>query len=120
MKNRFLLFVIWLGITSCTTGKNEHEVIELPFFNHADFTPEWIEKSSKRYDSIHTIAPFNLTDQNGVQITNEALEGKIYVSNFFFTICPGICPRMTENLMEVQKAFIDDLSVKILSHTVMS
>lgn len=55
----------------------------------------------------------------GKNVTNETLNGKIYIANFMFTICPSICPKMTHNLMQIQKKFIDDPSVFLVSHTVM-
>jgi len=51
-------------------------------------------------------------------ITNEVFDGKIYVADFFFTTCPGICPTLTKHMGKVQKAFKDDQNVKIISHTV--
>ncbi len=47
------------------------------------------------------------------------MEGKIYVADFFFTICPGICPKMTSNMALLQEAFLDDDNVLLLSHSVM-
>ncbi|MEP0115797.1 SCO family protein [Reichenbachiella sp.] len=93
--------------------------IELPYYSDAIFTPEWISPEDTKYDSIHTIADFSFVDQNGDMITNQTFENKIYVTNFFFTLCPNVCPRMTKNLKKIQKEFASDESVKILSHTVM-
>jgi protein SCO1/2 len=45
-------------------------------------------------------------------------EGKIYVADFFLPVCGAICPKMTANLFEVQKAIIDNPKVMLLSHTV--
>jgi protein SCO1/2 len=67
----------------------------------------------------HTIANFSFTNQNGEFITQKDYEGKIYVADFFFTSCKSICPKMTTNLVEVQKAFLDNPKVKLLSFSVM-
>jgi protein SCO1/2 len=119
MRSNFLFVYIVLLTVACQYKPSEPIMVPLPFFNQADFTPEWIDANSSQFDSIHTIAPFQLTNQDGQTISNESIAGKIVVANFFFTICPGICPRMTENLMEVQRAFKADSLVMILSHTVM-
>ncbi|WP_420583203.1 SCO family protein [Reichenbachiella sp.] len=110
-------FCIW----SCTESKKErmNPEIELPFYNEATFTPEWISERDLKYDSIHTIKDFSFINQNGDIVTNGTFDGKIYVTNFFFTICPNVCPRMTKNLKKIQTEFAEDESVKILSHTVM-
>ncbi|MGB5929376.1 MAG: SCO family protein [Cyclobacteriaceae bacterium] len=60
-----------------------------------------------------------MTNQNGETVTNESLKGSVYVANFFFTICPGICPKMTSNLELVYNAYKGDRNVKFLSHSVM-
>ncbi|MEQ8471910.1 MAG: SCO family protein [Marinoscillum sp.] len=114
--NVFTLLIITLGF-ACQTPANE--AIDLPFYNQADFSPEWIETNDPDYKKIHTVAPFNLVNQDGDTVTNETLKGKIYVANFFFTICPTICPKMTNNLSRIQKEFVDDPEVMLVSHTVM-
>jgi protein SCO1/2 len=109
-----LSVVFFIGCSSTTTQE-----LPLPFYNHADFTSEWIDEGDDRYEDIHTIAPFNFVNQNGETITERSFQDKIYVANFFFTICPGVCPRMTANLLTIQEAFKADENVNILSHTVM-
>ena len=47
--------------------------------------------------------PFGLTSQNGDTITHDAVEGKVHVTDFFFTTCPTICPKMTRNMKRLQK-----------------
>ncbi len=51
-------------------------------------------------------------------VTEKTFAGKIYVADFFFTSCPGICKRLTTNLTLVQTAFKDDDKVLLLSHSV--
>ncbi len=90
----------------------------LPFYVAADFTPLWIKEGSSRLDSIHHIPAFSFTDQLGDTITEKTVQDKIYVADFFFTSCPGICPRITKNLALVQEAFKNDPGIIILSHSV--
>ena len=78
---------------------------DLPYYTSPDFTPQWIEKGSGRLDTIHTIAAFSFIDQNGDTITDKTVANKIYIADFFFTACPGICPKLTKNLKKVQDAF---------------
>jgi protein SCO1 len=99
--------------------KSKKEELALPVYNQPDFSPIWLEKGQTQADSIHQIAPFAFEDQSGKTIRNEDLDGKIYVANFMFSICPSICPKMQNNLMAVQKAFAKDQGVQLLSHTVM-
>lgn len=66
----------------------------------------------------HKVKPFAFTNQEGKTITNAEVEGKIYVVEYFFTTCKGICPRMNENMSKVYTAYRGKNDVMILSHTV--
>lgn len=91
---------------------------ELPIFNPSDVNPELVDSTIQYISKYHTIADFSFTNQNGETITQKDYEGKIYVADFFFTTCQTICPMMTNNMVDVQKAFLNNDKVKILSHTV--
>lgn len=120
--NRTLILVGGLFlIASCTSsakrGEKTSRVEVLPYFNEATFTPQWIDTESVPND-FHRIPKFQLTNQKGVSISENDLNGKITVVDFFFTTCPGICPKMTSNMLLVQDAFLEDNDVLILSHSV--
>ena len=91
----------------------------LPIYNPSDVNPELVDTTVQYISKYHTIANFSFTNQNGKTITQKDYEGKIYVADFFFTTCKSICPKMTTNLVEVQKAFLDNSKVKLLSFSVM-
>lgn len=90
----------------------------LPIFNPSDVNPELVDSTMQYVQKYHTIADFSFTNQNGKTITQKDYEGKIYVADFFFTTCGSICPIMTTNMVDVQKAFFDNPKVMLLSHTV--
>ncbi|KYG74411.1 protein SCO1/2 [Roseivirga ehrenbergii] len=115
----YLINLSLLFLFGCTNQNTETEGTPLPFYNSADFTPEWIGEEEVQYSEIHTIANFSFQNQSGEVINNKSLAGKIYVADFFFTICPSICPKMTSNLEKVQTEFINDKSVMLVSHSVM-
>ena len=91
----------------------------LPVYNPADVNPEMVDTTVQYIAKKHQIADFSFTNQNGKTITQKDYEGKVYVADFFFTTCKSICPKMTTNLVDVQKAFINNPKVKLLSFTVM-
>ncbi len=66
----------------------------------------------------HKVQPFKFVNQEGDTVTQDAVKGKIYVVEYFFTTCKGICPRMNENMSKVYEAFRGNERVMILSHTV--
>lgn len=61
---------------------------------------------------------FRLIDQEGDTITSDDLKGYFYVSDFFFTHCPGICPKMTKIQARIQAAYKAEPRVKLVSVTV--
>lgn len=66
----------------------------------------------------HKVSDFSFTNQEGKTVTLNDVKGKIYVVEYFFTTCKGICPKMNENMTKVYQAFRGNDDIKILSHTV--
>ena len=122
VRNIIVIWLIWI----CGAGCGQHQPVTekqvapvgLPFYNSADFTPTWIKPGEQVPDSTHRIPAFSFTDQDGDTISNNTVNGKIYVADFFFTSCPGICPKLTKNLKRVQDSFLLDNDVVLLSHSV--
>ena len=105
--------------------KKEHQkVVEtsrteyLPYYNEESFTPNWLIPNSEDEKKFHKIPDFNLVNQLGDTISQKTFQNKIYITDFFFTSCPGICSKMTGNMFEVQEAFKDDAEILLLSHSV--
>jgi protein SCO1/2 len=91
----------------------------LPVYNPSMVNPELVDSTVQHVGKYHTIADFSFVNQNGKTITQEDYDGKIYVADFFFTTCQSICPKMTANMAEVQKATKGMPDVMLLSHTVI-
>lgn len=114
------LIIIILVFPSCDAKKKkiDSRVENLPYYNDPTFMPHWLSINDIALDTFHRISPFTLVNQNGETITNETFNNKIYVTDFFFTSCPGICPKMTANMSILQEAFWEDNEVLLLSHSV--
>lgn len=112
MTYRLFLLLITSLLFACSQKKENNS---LPYFISSDLTPQWIENSDY---AIHTIQSFELTDQNGRTFTRSNMTNKIVIADFFFTTCPGICPKMTSNLSRLQEEYKNDPNVLLLSHTV--
>ncbi len=65
------------------------------------------------------VQEFSFIDQNGKTITEHTVDGKVYVAEYFFTTCKGICPKMNANMRRVFDQFKNEKDFVILSHTCM-
>ena len=79
---------------------------------------ELVDSTLQHKKKFHKIAPFSLTNQNGLIVTEKDYMNKIYVADFFFTTCPSICPKMTENMGLIQENIKTDNQVLLLSFSV--
>jgi protein SCO1/2 len=127
-KNRIIYMLIFIVLfTSCEKKikKENIKVTEisrvefLPYYNEESFTPIWLRPNTEEEKRFHKIPDFNLMNQLGDTISQKTFEGKIYVTDFFFTTCPGICPKMTGNMEKIQEEFVNDSDILLLSHSVM-
>ncbi|MCK0131409.1 SCO family protein [Flavobacteriaceae bacterium F08102] len=116
---RYFGIALLLSCAGKTASENQSRVETLPYYKDASFTPHWISENNKSMlENFHRIPAFRFINQEGQEITQETLTNKIYVADFFFTSCPGICPQMTSNMHLIQEAFKTDDSVLLLSHSV--
>jgi len=88
----------------------------LKVFQPSDLNPKLVDRTLQEKRKYHTIADFSLTNQNGIEVTQDTYANKIYIADFFFTTCPSICPIMTKNMAIIQDKIGAD--VFLLSHTV--
>lgn len=108
MKYNIIMFLVLL--ISC-----KNKSIKLPYYDTPNFTPKWEMPDNKTF---HQIRPFTLLNQENELFTERNIEDKICVADFFFTSCPGICPKMTKSMGDIQKEFMNDDEVMLLSHSV--
>jgi protein SCO1/2 len=68
--------------------------------------------------TFRKVADFRLISQQGKTISQSDLNNSVYVANFFFANCQGICKKMTSQMTRVQEKFKDKSNFKIVSYTV--
>ncbi|MEM8899748.1 MAG: SCO family protein [Bacteroidota bacterium] len=109
MKNFSWLVLLFLaiGIGACNEPSQQEE---LPIMGQ----PSIVDGDTIPF----TLPAFSLMNQDSSVINNESLKGKVFVSDFFFTSCPTICPRMKAQMLRIQKEFRDDDRVVLVSHTI--
>src|SRR5258706_14175912 len=82
-------------------------------YKHLDFFgPKEVNVSGDT--AYFTVPDFRLINQNGDTISQKSLEGKIYVANFFFASCQGVCHKMPDAVNLVQDEF--KMSIDALFH----
>ena len=102
-----LLIVLLITIIGCSAPRSS---APLPILGNKIF-----EENDTIY---HTVEDFKLVDQDSSWVTNSTFDDKVYVSDFFFTSCPTICPKMKQQMLRVYEKFEANDQVAILSHTI--
>ncbi|MDG2147510.1 MAG: SCO family protein [Flavobacteriaceae bacterium] len=91
---------------------------KLPIFQPAMVNYDLVDSNLQHVKRYHRISSFSLKNQNGETVTEKNYENKIYVADFFFTTCPGICIDMTRNMLKIQKKTLDNPNIMLLSFSV--
>ncbi len=65
------------------------------------------------------VKDFSFTDQDCKQLTQKNIEVKVYVTEYFFTTCKGICPKMNANMKNIYDKYNTEPDFAIISHTCM-
>ncbi len=105
MKNIFL-FLLSAFLLACG-GRQK----ALPYLGHHEVNAAG--------DSVyHRIPDFSFVNQDGDTLTQEDVDGKVYVADFFFSTCPTICPIMKTQMLRIHEKYKGNDSLLILSHSI--
>lgn len=86
---------IWLGVKYAGAGSrtgNWGEVDPTYLKVPADASQKWLKD-------------FTLTDQSGAKVRTQDLAGQVYVTNFFFSSCPGTCLQQNQKILEIAQQY---------------
>lgn len=84
------------------------------YFILKQIIPGYGERS---FQVLNQVKPFSFTNQDGKRITEHDVEGKVYVAEYFFTTCTGICPILNNNMKNIYQKYKNEPNFLILSHT---
>ncbi|MCK9451120.1 MAG: SCO family protein [Bacteroidales bacterium] len=105
MKKLFILLMSLFLLAACTRQPEK-----LPVFGKTTIVGN---------ETLHsTIRPFSFVNQDSLTITEKTFDGKIYVTDFIFLSCQGICPVMTHQLKRVYDLYASNPNVYFLSHSI--
>jgi protein SCO1/2 len=63
------------------------------------------------------VKPFSFTNQDGKTVTQNDVQGRVYVAEYFFTHCTSICPDMNKNMRVLLNEMKAEREFIVLSHT---
>ena len=119
--------LLLLGIASCTSQNSDQSSSDqatepLPYYGtHGDPMAQTPLPGEIEDSLIYTVPKWSLVNQDSQRVSHKDYGGKVYVTDFFFTTCPSICPVMSSQMARLQDKVKDaGLSdqVMFLSHTV--
>jgi cytochrome oxidase Cu insertion factor (SCO1/SenC/PrrC family) len=55
------------------------------------------------------VPDFSLVEAGGRQVTLQEFQGKVWIADFIFTSCAGMCPMMTSEMRKLQDALPKDI-----------
>ncbi len=63
------------------------------------------------------ISNFKLTERNGDEVSGDDLMGRVWIADFFFTSCAGICPIMSSAMERIQSRLegVDEVTLVSIS-----
>ena len=67
---------------------------------------------------LNTVQHFSFLKQDSTMISEQQTQGKVYVVEYFFTSCRGICPKMNKNMKAIYERFKSASNFIVISHTV--
>jgi len=112
MKIQLGIAVIFLlSLNSCSDDK-------LPVYGNKIAVTRTIN-GQQLTDSIdYTLPSFSYFDQDSNQVDSNSIRHKILVTEFFFTACPSICPKMQAQMLRVYEKYKLNPDVMILAFTI--
>jgi len=87
--------VVWLGLryAGAVGGAGSQSEPDLSYLRKpADASQPFLEH-------------FTLTDQAGKAVASKQLAGEVYVTNFFFSSCPGTCLAQNQKIREIAREY---------------
>jgi len=105
-----LFFVLAVSVLLCSC--KEVKVRVLPFVGNYDIEYKLIDGKEVGDTVYPKMIDFSYLNQDSMRVKSNEMKGKVWIADFFFTSCPTICPKMTEQLKRLN-GLTEDLSDEI-------
>jgi protein SCO1/2 len=94
---KFLIpFILLLILLSC--NQSEKKVRVLPYVGNFDIVYSMVNGKEVADTVYPKMIDFSYFNQDSLVVKSADMKGKIWIADFFFTSCPTICPKMTEQM----------------------
>ena len=111
-----LLMVVLVPIAYYFNKPSEEKKLDV--LSPMDVNAEMVDSELRNIGRGHYIQDFEFFDQKNQRFQSSSIKDKIWVVEYFFATCKGICPIMNAQMQRVQSAHEKDTNVVILSFTV--
>lgn len=102
----FMITLLAVGMISCNDSKLPNE---LPYIG---------QHSYENGDTLYYKIPgFEFIDQDENKVNNASFKDHVYISDFFFTSCPSICPKVKKQMLRIYDKYEKTDLIKMVSHT---
>ena len=98
---KVLVVAVGVLLTACDETPENSRV--LPIVGDRDVVYKTVDGEEVADTIYHHVSEFEYFNQDSVMIKSEDLKGKIWITDFFFTRCPSICPPMTSNMKRLNE-----------------
>lgn len=106
----FGLIIFFAVLNSCSHSDKVERV--LPIVGDRDIEYKIVNGKEVADTIYHHVPEFNYINQDSVWVSSKSLKGKVWVTDFFFTKCPTICPPMTSQMKRLNEN-LNDLASEI-------
>ncbi len=114
MQKYILLIASILTLIACDSNSGK----KLPIVGERQLVEKNVD-GKKIIDTVfHKVGNFSFLDQEGKNITEKNVEGKVYVADFFFTSCPTICPTVKAQMKRIHSKYKKKEDFLMLSYTI--
>jgi protein SCO1/2 len=90
----------------------------LGFFFYYKQKIDALPNQAKQVQAFWDAPHYKYETQNGDTLSSDDLKGHVYVADFIFTNCEGVCPNLSKAMSLIQLNFKDDPRVNLVSFSV--
>lgn len=115
---RIVRLFLWgiLAVALLTVGTMY--LLRVSILAKADKPPAVVKEDVRPLKPLGQAPEFTLSGHGGKPFRSQSLKGMVYVVDFFFTGCKGICPILQANMKKLQVAFDGNPNLRLLSISV--